>query len=161
MAWSAEKVELLLKLNEQELSASQIARRLGEGVTRNAVIGKLNRMGLSCGGGKPKALAPRRHPQERPAKRSSGKSGGAVLKLLAPQPAKRDVHIHDLSDMTCRFPMGDPREKDFRFCGAPKELNDLPYCEYHTQLAHQRSHQHEAKAEEPAMAMRAKRQASK
>ena len=46
MAWNDERVELLKKLWADGLSASQIASRLG-GVTRNAVIGKVHRLGLS------------------------------------------------------------------------------------------------------------------
>ena len=46
MAWNDERVELLKKLWAEGLSASQIAGRLG-GVTRNAVIGKVHRLGLS------------------------------------------------------------------------------------------------------------------
>ena len=51
MAWNDERVELLKRLWAEGLSASQIASRLG-GVTRNAVIGKVHRLGLSgCGAG--------------------------------------------------------------------------------------------------------------
>jgi GcrA cell cycle regulator len=46
MTWNDERVELLTKLWAEGLSASQIAGRLG-GVTRNAVIGKVHRLGLS------------------------------------------------------------------------------------------------------------------
>src|SRR3569832_30117 len=46
MGWTDERVELLKKLWQEGLSASQIAKQLG-GVTRNAVIGKVHRLGLS------------------------------------------------------------------------------------------------------------------
>ena len=46
MGWTDERVELLKKLWQDGLSASQIAKQLG-GVTRNAVIGKVHRLGLS------------------------------------------------------------------------------------------------------------------
>ncbi|MGQ3673524.1 GcrA family cell cycle regulator [Xanthobacter sp. TB0136] len=46
MSWTDERVELLKKLWSEGLSASQIAGELGE-VTRNAVIGKVHRLGLS------------------------------------------------------------------------------------------------------------------
>jgi GcrA cell cycle regulator len=55
MSWTDERVELLKKLWNQGLSASQIAAELGGGVTRNAVIGKVHRLGLS---GRAKAPAP-------------------------------------------------------------------------------------------------------
>jgi GcrA cell cycle regulator len=47
MSWTDERVELLRKLWSQGLSASQIAAELGHGITRNAVIGKVHRLGLS------------------------------------------------------------------------------------------------------------------
>ena len=46
MSWTEERVELLKKLWADGLSASQIAAELG-GITRNAVIGKVHRLGLS------------------------------------------------------------------------------------------------------------------
>jgi GcrA cell cycle regulator len=46
MSWTDERVELLRKLWSDGLSASQIAAELG-GITRNAVIGKVHRLGLS------------------------------------------------------------------------------------------------------------------
>ena len=46
MTWTDERVELLKKLWADGLSASQIAAELG-GITRNAVIGKVHRLGLS------------------------------------------------------------------------------------------------------------------
>ena len=58
MGWTEERVELLKKLWLEGLSASQIAGVLGEGVTRNAVIGKVHRLKLS-GRAKPVSAAPR------------------------------------------------------------------------------------------------------
>lgn len=144
MAWEKERIEKLLELNKQRYSASQIAQKLGFGATRNAVIGKLNRMGLSCGGGRPGL--------NKPSNASNGASNQIKSKRIAaklrpalvevpkqPQPAERDIGIEDLSDSICRFPMGDPAEKGFRFCGAKKPMDDLPYCNHHNQLSHQRS----------------------
>jgi GcrA cell cycle regulator len=147
MAWENEKVALLLELNKQDFSASQIAEKLGEGVTRNAVIGKLNRMGLSCGGGKHSsstARSVRKKPETLNPSRKSRPVLSAVPEL---NPSKENIGIADLSDATCRFPMGDPKEVNFRFCGAEKGYDALPYCDYHTQLAHQRSNRAILKAE--------------
>ena len=47
MGWTDERVELLKKLWADGLSASQIAAELG-GITRNAVIGKVHRLGLTA-----------------------------------------------------------------------------------------------------------------
>ncbi len=138
MAWETQKVEMLRKLNEQSFSASQIAAQLGDGITRNAVIGKLHRMGLSCGGGKQTArVAPEKKKQDaRPMAK-----GAAPQPVVVPQlnPSSEKISVLDLSDTICRFPFGDPNDEDFRFCGANKGFDALPYCDYHMQLVHQRS----------------------
>src|SRR5437868_4396578 len=89
MGWTDERVELLKKLWLEGLSASQIAGVLGEGVTRNAVIGKVHRLKLS-GRAKPASSTPRARPAPRPSVRrvpspssSSGSSLGAMMKRRA------------------------------------------------------------------------------
>src|SRR5262245_57469865 len=79
MGWTEERVELLKKLWLEGLSASQIAGVLGEGVTRNAVIGKVHRLKLS-GRAKPASSAPRVRQAPRPAARrvASPSTGGGV-----------------------------------------------------------------------------------
>jgi GcrA cell cycle regulator len=86
MGWTEERVELLKKLWMEGLSASQIAAVLGEGVTRNAVIGKVHRLKLS-GRAKPASTTPRVRSAPRPARRpglsSSGRSslgGGSMMR---------------------------------------------------------------------------------
>src|ERR1043165_7469683 len=76
MGWTEERVELLKKLWLEGLSASQIAGVLGEGVTRNAVIGKVHRLKLS-GRAKPASSTPRVRSAPRPARRP-GLSGSSV-----------------------------------------------------------------------------------
>jgi len=58
-SWTEERVELLKKYWNEGLSASQIAGRLGYGVTRNAVIGKVHRLGLSGRVTPQRAVGPR------------------------------------------------------------------------------------------------------
>ena len=58
MSWTEDRVELLKKLWQDGLSASQIAGQLG-GVTRNAVIGKVHRLGLSGRAKSPSNSSPR------------------------------------------------------------------------------------------------------
>ena len=77
MSWTEERVELLKKLWMEGLSASQIAAVLGDGVTRNAVIGKVHRLKLS-GRAKPASSAPRVRTAPRPAPRRPGLSGTPV-----------------------------------------------------------------------------------
>ncbi len=98
MGWTDERVELLKKLWMEGLSASQIAGVLGEGVTRNAVIGKVHRLKLS-GRAKPASAAPRVRTAPRPARRGSsagvsgsGRSGG--LGVMLKQRAMHSAPVH-------------------------------------------------------------------
>jgi len=148
MSWTDERVATLTKLWADGLSASQIAAELG-GVTRNAVIGKVHRLGLS-GRAKPtssSAKSPKRARSSYNSKpRSPGRTGvslrdgpsasarAAVEDLEAPVCKKLD--LVDLTEKTCKWPHGDPATDDFHFCGnTPKE--DTPYCEYHCRMAYQ------------------------
>ena len=179
MGWTEERVELLKKLWLEGLSASQIAGVLGEGVTRNAVIGKVHRLKLS-GRAKPASSAPRVRSALRPAARrvaspsgvgrsGSGSTSGAgmmrsrpmgggggsiqgatALKMsedieasveYAPQaaelfiPVEQRLTLLQLSETTCKWPIGDPLTPDFYFCG--QHSNDgKPYCEFHSRRAY-------------------------
>src|ERR1700751_4052641 len=74
MTWTDERVETLKKLWTEGLSASQIAAELG-GITRNAVIGKVHRLGLSGRAKSPSSAAPRpRKPR----------SSGHMMRLARP-----------------------------------------------------------------------------
>ena len=151
MPWTDERVELLKKLWTDGLSASQIAARLGMGVTRNAVIGKVHRLNLS---GRPpvqRNAAPGVRPTGTP---SMPTAGSAALKTYAapqlrpqPLPEPKPLRLVDLpkdgritilhlSDKTCKWPIGDPTHEDFCFCGhGPRDGS--PYCEYHARIAYQ------------------------
>ena len=93
--WTDERVETLKKLWMEGLSASQIAGALGEGVTRNAVIGKVHRLKLSARA-KPANSTPRPRPAARPAPRrvaspaqslgAMGSASAAKLRAAAPRP---------------------------------------------------------------------------
>ena len=84
MGWTEERVELLKKLWMEGLSASQIAASLGEGVTRNAVIGKVHRLKLS-GRAKPASSTPRVRNNPRPARRVSSSSGRSSFSSSRPR----------------------------------------------------------------------------
>jgi GcrA cell cycle regulator len=118
--WTEERVETLTQMWLDGSTARQIAEILGEGVTRNAVIGKANRLGLS---------KPSKSSETRRQRRTEVKQ--AVLQM-----PEGGATILTLTSSTCRWPIGDPGDDDFRFCGAkPKE--DGPYCEFHARLAYQ------------------------
>jgi GcrA cell cycle regulator len=162
MNWTDERVELLKKLWGEGLSASQIAGELG-GITRNAVIGKVHRLGLS---GRAKSVAtpsvaPRPRKPRAPSHplttfRVAGNTALApVMEAaepdVAPEPvvelklvpkvsdfACERVTIMELRESMCRWPIGDPGREDFRFCGS-RSCSGSPYCEHHAQIAYQPS----------------------
>jgi GcrA cell cycle regulator len=154
MAWTDERVELLKKLWAEGLSASQIAARLG-GVTRNAVIGKVHRLGLSGRATSSRSSSPRPRRthvprSNRPPSLMFGTRGNTALKPQfemevdpAPQPLQELViplheraSIMTLKEQMCRWPIGDPGEPEFHFCGR-KKCGTLPYCEHHARMAYQ------------------------
>ncbi|GGE30355.1 hypothetical protein GCM10007276_04450 [Agaricicola taiwanensis] len=153
MSWNDERVELLKKLWQDGLSASQIAAELG-GVTRNAVIGKVHRLGLSGRVKSPTpSLAPRRpratpqHSQPRPRFATQGNVALAPTPVALPSPMPHQeaevmpfscerVTIMELRECMCRWPLGDPSRSDFRFCGS-KTNPGAPYCDYHARMAYQ------------------------
>ena len=158
MSWTDERVELLRQLWLDGRSASQISAQLGHGVTRNAVIGKVHRLGLAGRAKAPTSAAspprvaasPRMSP--RPASSSARTAvRGATALALASEPAldtrpvfqEEDVvipmslrvSIIDLKEAMCRWPLGDPTSSDFRYCGSPAANG--PYCAHHGKLAYQ------------------------
>ncbi|MCB1476985.1 MAG: GcrA cell cycle regulator [Rhodobiaceae bacterium] len=154
MSWTDERVEMLKKLWAEGLSASQIAAKLGD-VTRNAVIGKVHRLGLS---GRMKTVRtsqprPRRQRQPSPPRRPTV-IGNTALKahvdavaepVIRPRPAvvqelvippSERLSILQLSEYTCKWPIGDPSAEDFHFCGRKSQTTG-PYCEHHASVAYQ------------------------
>ena len=185
MSWTDERVETLKKMWSEGQSASQIAKELG-GVTRNAVIGKVHRLGLSnrAGSGgnaatakaepkkaaaKPKAEA---KPAAKPAAETKAKPSPAPAPTpapapsparakiipagqpLPPQPSPNEIspealakvnaiekkakklNLMELTERTCKWPVGDPATEDFWFCGLPVQQGK-PYCEAHVGVAFQ------------------------
>jgi GcrA cell cycle regulator len=152
MSWTDERVETLKRLWAEGLSASQIATELGE-ITRNAVIGKVHRLGLSGRAKSPAASPPRpRKPRAAPhmlrVSRSSMRGNTALAHAyeldIAPEPECIDNVIPigqrrsllELTEDTCRWPIGDPGTPDFFFCGGAA-VSSLPYCAYHARIAYQ------------------------
>jgi GcrA cell cycle regulator len=155
MNWTDERVELLKKLWADGLSASQIAAELG-GITRNAVIGKVHRLGLSGRAKSVSSAAPRPRKPRAPSHPASmfRTHGATALKpmsmpdfdieplierevrpLLEPV-SSENVTIMELREAMCRWPIGDPGNSEFRFCGSQSNSSSS-YCGYHAQLAYQ------------------------
>lgn len=153
MTWTDERVETLKKLWSDGWSASQIAAELG-GVTRNAVIGKVHRLGLSGRAKSPTAAAPRqRKPRSahahmlrvaRPVVRGNTALAHAYEVEVEAEPELANNVIPlgqrrtllQLTEETCRWPIGDPGQADFFFCGG-RTVSGLPYCAYHSRVAYQ------------------------
>jgi GcrA cell cycle regulator len=152
MTWNDERVDVLKKLWADGLSASQIAGRLG-GVTRNAVIGKVHRLGLSgrATTSRMKSHRPRVRVQsaKRLMKQRMPNTGNLAFRNLYLSdepfvpPAEELViplgerkYIQTLTEACCRWPIGDPQQAEFHFCGK-KKIPGLPYCEVHARRAFQ------------------------
>lgn len=182
MSWTEERVETLKKMWAEGQSASQIAKELG-GVTRNAVIGKVHRLGLSnrTNGpvpGRPddaeiedipvvEAAAETDEAEEpdvmeepqpvQPVQKSVVPARKAIVPAgqpLPPQPSTNEISpealasqrevekmarrltLMELTERTCKWPIGDPATPDFWFCGLPAEQGK-PYCEAHVGVAFQ------------------------
>ena len=144
MGWTDERVELLKKLWQDGLSASQIAKQLG-GVTRNAVIGKVHRLGLSgrATPSKPQRTVFKAPRPARPVSAAPSAPRRVAESVSAPQMAP--VRLVDEAPGTatvltlgvhmCKWPIGDPALDNFTFCGDRAE--DGPYCYKHNQVAYQ------------------------
>ena len=145
MAWTDDRVEVLKKLWADGLSASQIARELGD-VTRNAVIGKVHRLGLAGRASPTKPKSRLRHRDHDSYSDSSypgssrSRLNDAIEPLVMPEPAVtadgEPINILSLSEKICKWPIGEPGDEDFRFCGNNK-VNGSPYCTEHTKVAYQ------------------------
>ena len=177
MSWTDERVETLKKMWTDGKSASQIAKELG-GVTRNAVIGKVHRLGLSNRAApakaeteKPRAKPAAKSRPKKPAKTaaasqpkpapetpapapSSRKAIVPTGQPLPPQPSQSEIsaealanlaeiekkskrlNLMELTERTCKWPIGDPATEDFWFCGLSVQ-SGKPYCEAHVAVAFQ------------------------
>lgn len=197
MSWTDDRVETLKRMWSEGQSASAIAKELG-GVTRNAVIGKVHRLGLSNRTEEPDAAAPAPAPAPEPVAREKPAAPRAVPQPatapLRPEPAPEPVAVQpepepepstqpafvpvprrpivpagqplppqpsaneispealasvrevekrakkltlmELTERTCKWPIGDPATDKFWFCGLPS-VAGKPYCEAHVGVAFQ------------------------
>ena len=196
MSWTDERVETLKRMWAEGQSASQIAKELG-GVTRNAVIGKVHRLGLSnrndeapeaaapapeakpAAAAAPAAAAPKPAPEPAPEPKPAAAAAPEARpepepettpavaasnfnrrpivpagQPLPPQPSANEISpealasvrevekrarklsLMELTERTCKWPIGDPATDKFWFCGLPSAAGK-PYCEAHVGVAFQ------------------------
>lgn len=135
MSWTDERVNLLKNLWGEGKTAAEIAKELGD-VTRNAVIGKAHRLKLS------NRVSPIQQSQKKPipAKPPAETKAETVQKqkkLIAASTSKKGgVSMAELKERMCKWPIGDPRESGFHFCGG-EGVPGLPYCSDHAKIAYQ------------------------
>lgn len=147
MGWTDERVSTLKKLWLDGLSASQIAKQLG-GVTRNAVIGKVHRLGLS-GRAAPSQPARPVFKAARPARPAAPAQPVVRRPVVAaaaePAPMPVVYRAEEVGSATvltlgahmCKWPIGDPSRDGFSFCGRRTGGDEGPYCSEHAALAYQ------------------------
>jgi GcrA cell cycle regulator len=138
MSWTDEKVNKLKELWSKGHTASQIADLLGD-TTRNAVIGKAHRLNLEARA--PSKSTPSSNKQEnRQARKSSQvisrKSKFQSILLDKNFEAENPTVLEDLTDSTCKWPVGHPDEENFYFCGRTPE-GEFHYCKLHVLYAFQ------------------------
>jgi len=196
MAWTEERVKKLTILWKSGNSASKIAIELGEGVSRNAVIGKIHRLGLSerksglSPNGPNKSLKHQSNntsasdkksnvlklsPNLEPSLQKKGKKRGrkpsvknlindenpsdnisimsekssserlesqeeidqiTLANMIELEKNSKKLSLLELTEKTCKWPIGDPATSEFWFCGHPSEQGK-PYCETHVTIAFQ------------------------
>jgi GcrA cell cycle regulator len=136
MTWTEERVAELSRLWESGYSASAIGKLLG--VSKNAVVGKAHRMRLSSRPSpiKREQRAPRRQPVMMPDKPKPVEKIEEDIKAIVPLPPPRPLNTRrDGKGPKCLWPLGDPGDADFHFCGAPA-VHGKPYCESHCARAY-------------------------
>jgi GcrA cell cycle regulator len=142
MGWTDERVELLKKLWLEGHSASQIAKQLG-GVTRNAVIGKVHRLGLSgrAAPSQPSRQVLRTPRPPRPAnvhhhapRRAEPRVMPTPQAVVYPE-EPGSATVLTLGAHMCKWPIGDPSSDGFTFCG--RRINEGSYCVEHARVAYQ------------------------
>ena len=140
MSWFQEKEEKLRELWKKGHSASQIASMLGD-TTRNAVIGKAHRLNLEARmtskkkqvtAGKQKNSSLKEYKTQKLGRKARFKA----LLLDKNFEGENPLKLEELTDKTCRWPIGHPHEKNFYFCGR-QSMEKLPYCKLHVLYAFQ------------------------
>ncbi len=161
MAWTDEMVEDLKKMWKEGMTTGEIGKKLG--VSKNSIVGKVHRLGLS---GRPSPIkkkdeaaspsqAAAKEKKAAPAKKTASEK--KVENQAAAKPAKavhapekenkkkeaeqetykrpEKVTVADLDNHTCRWPIGDPKDENFHFCGKRVKLGQT-YCEEHSAVAY-------------------------
>ena len=133
MSWTAEREEKLKELWKKGHTASQIAALLGN-TTRNAVIGKAHRLNLQSRAISRKSPAKvnveNNNVVENKTQKLGRKARFKALLLDKNFEQENPKKLEELTEDTCRWPIGHPYEEKFYFCGR-KPMEKFPYCKLH------------------------------
>ena len=139
MSWTPEREEKLKELWKKGYSGSQIASLLGN-TTRNAVIGKVHRLDLEARAiskrSTSKANTENNVKPETKIQKHGRKARFKALLLDKSFEQENPKKLEELTDETCRWPIGHPHEETFYFCGR-KPMEKFPYCKLHVLYAFQ------------------------
>mgnify|MGYP001311320157 CR=1 FL=1 len=140
MSWTPEKEEKLRQYWKKGHSGSQIASMLGDNTTRNAVIGKAHRLKLeartSSKKSEGKINTEKNNSPEIKTQKLGRKARFKALLLDKNFEQENPKKLEELTDETCRWPLGHPHEENFYFCGR-KPMDKFPYCKLHVLYAFQ------------------------
>ena len=156
MIWTDEAVEELKKMWDKGMTTGQIAKVLG--VTKNSIIGKVHRLCLTARPSPIKKSTNSEKEDTKPAKTEKNTTKKAkttapkaekvkevviekkeeVTKVETPTIEELNIPLVKLDNHTCRWPLGDPRDEDFCFCGK-KIKTGQTYCEEHSAVAYVRT----------------------
>ncbi|MHA1597929.1 MAG: GcrA family cell cycle regulator [Alphaproteobacteria bacterium] len=123
--WTPDHIKTLMALWAEGLPTLEIGRRLG--ITKNAVVGKVHRLGL------PK----RQSPISSTPKARVARVPVAQIKSAPPRPSGKIITMEMLTTGMCNWPDGEPGQDDFRFCGE-QVIEGKPYCQHHCERAYVR-----------------------
>ena len=144
--WTKEKCEFL-KENWGKSTARELAEQMGPGFTRNSIIGKASRLGLSAKIKTRTATSNENFENSLVHKKGKLKRGRNRFKSLIIEKdfePENPKQLEELTDNDCKYPIGHPNEKNFYFCGR-SALKDFSYCKLHLLY----SYQSKNKKEEP------------
>jgi GcrA cell cycle regulator len=141
--WTAERIERLRHCVVTGLTCSEIAAEIG--VSRNAVIGKIHRLGLSSGrpaGAQASDCPPRARRPRAPTQRrmlqlayTQAADGQPIVFDTMTVDSAQPCSLVDLAERKCRWPIGDPVKPDFAFCGN-EAITGFTYCIGHARMAY-------------------------
>ena len=136
MAWTDEMVEGLKKMWKQGLTTNEIAKNLG--VSKNSIVGKVHRLNLTA---RPSPIKKKEDETAAEPVAAHDKKSAETPTEVKPLNVEKKIgssaclKLTELDNHTCRWPIGDPRDDNFCFCGK-KVRGGQTYCEEHSSVAY-------------------------